>query len=279
MTPPGAGPRRGTLLVVNADDYGLTRATSQAIIDCHVHGIVTSTSLLTLAPGFESTAGWLADHPGLGVGVHLALVGEDPPLLSASEIPTVVDGGGRLFASWREFARAALVGKVDPADVERELTAQLDRALGVGVPLTHLDAHQHLHQWPTVWPVVRHLAERAGVDAVRTTRGAGLHPLTLLGRLTALRAKRAGLRTTDVFVGFHESGRMVEPELVRSLEQLPHVGSVELGCHPGADVDPERSRYEWGFRWPEEAAALRSPAVRATVDRLGLRLGTYEDLR
>lgn len=264
--------------MVNADDYGLTRGTSRAILDCHRDGIVTSTSLLTLAPGFGSTAGWLADHPELGVGVHLALVGEDPPLLSASEVPTLVDDRGRLHESWREFARAALLGRIDPDDVERELSAQLECAQQVGVPLTHLDAHQHLHQWPTVWPVVRRLAERAGVRAVRTTRGPGMHPLTLLGRLTALRARRAGMRTTDLFVGFHQSGRMVEPELIGALEQLPDVGSVEIGCHPGAEDDPDRARYEWGFRWPEEADALRSSEVRATVERLGFRLGNYGDL-
>ena len=94
-----------TLLIVNADDYGLTEATSRAILDCHDHGVVTSTSVLTLAPGFDRTAAWLTDHPGLGVGVHLALVGEDPPLLSSSEIPTLVDEAGRLPISWREFSR------------------------------------------------------------------------------------------------------------------------------------------------------------------------------
>ncbi|HEX7094516.1 MAG TPA: ChbG/HpnK family deacetylase, partial [Acidimicrobiales bacterium] len=84
------------LLIVNADDYGLTAAVSAGILRAHRNGIVTSTSVLALAPGFRQSAAWLLDEPSLGVGAHLALVGEDPPLLSAREIPTLVDRRGRL---------------------------------------------------------------------------------------------------------------------------------------------------------------------------------------
>jgi predicted glycoside hydrolase/deacetylase ChbG (UPF0249 family) len=268
-----------SLLIVNADDYGLTEGTSRAILECHRDGIVTSTSLLTLAPGFEGTVGWLADHPDLGVGIHLALVGEDRPLLGAAEIPSLVDAGGRLPASWREFVRRALLGRIDVADVERELGAQVDRVLGAGVPVTHLDAHQHLHQWPTVWPVVRRLAARAGVGAVRTTASRRLRPLQVLGRWTAWRARAVGLRTTDAFAGFEQSGALSEPALLEVVGGLPPVPSVELGCHPGARHDPDRARYDWGFRWPDEAEALCSPAVRDAVARRGFRLGHFGDLR
>lgn len=267
-----------TTLIVNADDYGLTTATSRAVLECHRDGIVTSTSLLTLAPGFDATAPWLADHPDLGVGLHLALVGEDPPLLGAAEVPTLVDGRGRLAPSWREFVRSAVSGRVDPADVERELGAQLERARSAGVRLTHLDSHQHLHQWPSVWPVVQRLAVRAGVRAVRTTAGRRWRPMPVLGRWTSWRARRAGLATTDAFVGFEQSGSLTEPALLGVLAGLPATGSVELGCHPGAVQDGDRGRYAWGFRWSEEAAALRSPVVRDAVARRGWTLGTYADL-
>jgi predicted glycoside hydrolase/deacetylase ChbG (UPF0249 family) len=94
-----------TLLIINADDFGLTLATSQAIIECHDRGIVTSTSLLTLGAGFDQSEHLLTRHPTLGCGVHLALVGKDPPLRPPSDIPTLVDERGGLARSWRVFLR------------------------------------------------------------------------------------------------------------------------------------------------------------------------------
>jgi len=269
-----------TLLIINADDYGLTEATSRTILDCHHNGVLTSTSVLVPAPGFAGSVAWLRDHGDLGVGVHLALVGEDPPVLSAAEIPSLVDAQGRFPISWKQFARAAALGRIDSADVERELGAQVDSVLQHDVTLTHLDSHQHLHEWPTLWPVVRRLADAAGVRAVRTTRTAGVAPMAVLGRLAARRAGRSGLVTTDRFAGFSHSGSLTETELLAAVDSIPvGVASVEIGCHPGAVEDPDRSRYDWGFRWSDEAAGLRSPVVRERILAAGHRLGTFGDLR
>lgn len=265
-----------TLLIVNADDYGLTEATSRAILECHTDGVLTSTTVLVPAPGFASTVGWLHEHPDLGVGVHLALVGEDPPLLGAAEIPSLVDDRGRFPESWREFARRSALGRIDAADVERELSAQIDAVLAEGVALTHLDSHQHLHEWPTMWPVVRRLLDRAGVRALRSTNAPGVAPMAVLGRLTSFRAGRAGIAVPDRFAGFSDSGSLTEPALLAAIDAIPAgVRSVEIGCHPGAELDPDRSRYDWDFHWAEEAAGLRSDRVRARIEDAGHQLVTF----
>ena len=117
------------LLIVNADDYGLTEGVSQAILEAAERGIVTSTSVLAVAPAFEAAAPALASS-ALGVGAHLALVGEDPPLLSAQEVPTLVDRSGAFSRSWRQLLPKVAAGRVDLADVRRELTAQVERPHG-----------------------------------------------------------------------------------------------------------------------------------------------------
>ena len=53
------------LLIVNADDYGLTPGVSRAILRAHRDGIVTSTSALALAPGFAHSAPALRDTAGV----------------------------------------------------------------------------------------------------------------------------------------------------------------------------------------------------------------------
>ena len=272
------------LLIVNADDYGLTEGISHGILRGHREGIVTSTSVLAIGPAYPKVAPLLADHPELGVGVHLAAVGEDPPLLSRREVPTLFDGRGRLHEKWGPFLVRCAAGRVDPDDVRREFTAQLQLVQELGIPLTHLDAHQHLHLWPSICNVVLDLARRAGIPAVRVPRlraltvtGAGV---TMLGRLLARRAARAGLRFPVDAVGIECAGQLDAPTLHRVLRRLAasRADTVELTVHPGEQEDPDRVRYRWGYRWDRELETLVGPPAREVVASYGVTLGTYADL-
>lgn len=272
------------VLVVNADDLGLTPGVSAGIVDGHRHGIVTSASLLALAPGFGDAVARLGDAPDLGVGVHLAVVGEDPPLLGAREVPTLVDRHGDLRRSWRHFLPRAAAGQIDPDDLRAEFTAQIERVLDAGITPTHLDTHQHLHLWPLVQQVVLDLADHHGIRAVRVPTSAARSPLGVYVRRLAAGLRRtaadAGLRTPDGFAGLDEAGALLVEPLVDAVDRLGRTGgrSAEIGCHPGRADDPERRRYRWGYAWPDELAALCSPAARTAVERAGFRLGSFADL-
>jgi predicted glycoside hydrolase/deacetylase ChbG (UPF0249 family) len=282
---PDANRPDGRLLIVNADDYGLTPGVSRAIIDAHRAGIVTSTSVIALGPAFAATRPWLDDVPDLGTGAHLAAVGEDPPLLSAREIPTLVDGRGRLPMSWRQFLTRAAAGRIDPDDLQRELGAQLQCLLDAGLTLDHIDTHQNLHLWPMVRRVVMELGEVHGIRAIRITRSTDRTPVGTTVRRLANRleqaCRHAGWACTDVSTGLDEAGHLDEPAMVQSLFRLASAGgaSAELATHPGAPDDPDRHRYRWSYQWEDELAALRSPAVHQAVTELGFTLGSFGDLQ
>lgn len=275
------------LLIVNADDFGLTDGVCRAIVRAHRDGIVTSTSVLAVGPAFTRGAPMLDDVPGLGVGVHLAAVGEDPPVLSAREIPTLVDEHGRFPLSWRQFLPRMALRRIDLADLEREFTAQgeaVRAAVGAG-RVTHLDTHQHLHLWPRIDSLVCRLARAWGVPGVRVTRsvGAGVtgRLVNLLGARLDRRARRAGLAVPEMFAGFDEAGGVTAPRLVGVIDQLAATGAAtaEIGVHPGEHDDRDLARYEWGYRWGDELDALTAPHVREAVERAGFRLGSFAALR
>jgi chitin disaccharide deacetylase len=272
------------VLIVNADDYGLTAAVSRGILRAHREGIVTSTSVLAIAPGFEPSVGALRDTPGIGVGAHLAAVGEDPPLLSAREVPTLVDDKGRLAMSWRQFLPRVAAGRVDLEDLRREFTAQLTCLQQAGLTIGHVDTHQHLHLWPAVGSVVMDVAQSAGIRALRIVRSASRGPTgitvrRLAGRLERI-ARERGFRFPAAGSGLDEAGTLDEDRLGPALERLSRAPgtSAELATHPGEAGDPDLTRYRWGYVWDRELEALVDPAVRRRVSSLGFKLGTYADL-
>jgi predicted glycoside hydrolase/deacetylase ChbG (UPF0249 family) len=272
------------LLIVNADDYGLTEGISRGILHAHREGIVTSTSAIALGPAYPKVARWLANEEHLGVGVHLAAVGEDPPLLSAREIPSLVGRRGHLCETYTAFVGRALLGRINPEELRLEFTAQLEAVQELGVPLTHLDAHQHLQLWPSVCSVVIELATRFGIPAVRVPRFRARNPValgvTVLGALLARRAKRAGLAFPLDAVGIECAGHLDEQRLPSVLARLAAHGhpAVELTVHPGEGDDGDRSRYQWGYQWEDELAALVGPVAKRAVDAAGFRLATYAEL-
>lgn len=275
------------LLIVNADDFGLTDGVCRAIVRAHREGIVTSTSVLAVGPAFARCASMLDDMPELGVGVHLAAVGEDPPVLSAREIPSLVDERGRFPLSWRQFLPRMALRRIDLDDLEREFTAQGEavRAAVGSARVTHLDTHQHLHLWPRIDALVCRLARRWHVPGMRVTRSVGAGAkgrlVNILGTRLDKRARAAGLVVPEMFAGFDEAGGVTASRIVGVIDQLAATDATtaEIGVHPGEHGDADLARYEWGYKWGDELDALTAPHVREAVERAGFRLGSFAALR
>jgi hopanoid biosynthesis associated protein HpnK len=268
-------------LIVNADDFGLHRGINAGVLTAHREGVVTSASLSTNGAAFSDAVALAQASPSLAVGVHLTLVGE-PPVSDPKLLPTLAPDG-RLPHYFTSLFRRLLLGRIDLAEIERELVAQVARASDAGIVVSHLDSHQHAHLHPTIAPIVARVARRFGIRAVRAARrivGRGaLRPLLLapFSRLAAARFRKESLRTPDVCLGLRETGSLDEARLLELLERLP-TGSSELVCHPGTDDQAIARDYAWGFRWDEETRALTSPRVKEKIRASGITLVSYRDL-
>src|SRR2546421_12271287 len=58
-------------LIVNGDDFGASPAINRGIMEAHLHGILTSTSLLVKAEWAEEAAALSNAAPDLSVGLHV----------------------------------------------------------------------------------------------------------------------------------------------------------------------------------------------------------------
>ncbi|MGH7278668.1 MAG: ChbG/HpnK family deacetylase, partial [Candidatus Rokuibacteriota bacterium] len=235
-------------LIVNADDFGLTRGVSAGILAAHRHGIVTSTTVLvTAALDREQLAA--ARDSALGIGIHVNLTLGKPLTRAAS----LTDGHGAFV---RDARRAAAAAK--PRDVEAEIEAQVDKFLSLlKQHPTHLDTHHHVGLYPPVREVVVAAGRRLGV-ALRSQDDTA-----------RARVRSAGLRTPDHFFG--QSGPDAWWSPARTLEHLRRLpaGVSEFMTHPGLfDADLAYSRY--GRQREIEMIGVGTPAARAAAAALGI---------
>src|SRR5579871_3324180 len=125
-----------SILIVNADDFGLTEGTNRAIIDAHCKGIVTSTSLLANGRAFDHAVALARQHPTLGIGVHLTLT-EGWPV--SSDAQPLVGADGQLPLSNQPVVRSLLSGNFPYNAIQREFEAQVSKVLATGIKPTHID--------------------------------------------------------------------------------------------------------------------------------------------
>ncbi|WP_224243606.1 carbohydrate deacetylase [Hyalangium gracile] len=277
--------RGGRRLIVNADDLGLHPSLDAGILRAHREGIVTSATLLVMGPSAPEAIS-RARAQGLALGVHLALSTWLPCAAPPTEVPTVAPGG-RLRASWAQFARAWLTGRVRREEVAWELESQLTRARAMGAEVDHLDAHQHLHVLPGIRPLVEALARREGLPvrwpdqlpSASWRRAPGPALKTLILTVLARTAPRPPPGVKRVSAGgVFEAGRLDESTLLALLDSLPE-GDFEVGCHPGEGTPHVLEDPAWTYGWQAELDALTSPRVKARVQERGITLSTYGSLR
>lgn len=251
-------------LVVTADDVGLHPGMTLGALEAHDRGIVTAVSVAANGRAFEHAVDLLKDRPKLDVGVHLTLVGERP-LSPPDKIPTLLGKDRALLPGFPAFIRRAVLGRIEMAQVERELRAQIERLLGAGLTVAHANGHQHLHVWPGVFEVVSRLAAEYGIPWVRiphdpAARGLGprilqIRTLNALGRRARRRLPADGtVRALDRTIGIVDAGRLTAQRLRTILEDVE--GWTELVCHPGVGQAELEAAYAWGYGWEEEVKAL-----------------------
>jgi predicted glycoside hydrolase/deacetylase ChbG (UPF0249 family) len=154
------------MLIVNADDFGLTSGVNTGIVTAHQEGIVTSATIMATGAAFEHAARLASENSRLGVGVHLVAVG-GTAIAPPHEIKSLADADGRLPATLTQLALKLIRGAVEVTDVEREFRAQLELVKRAGITPTHLDTHKHAHTQPRVMEAPGRVASDYGIRWVR----------------------------------------------------------------------------------------------------------------
>jgi len=174
-------PSDAKLLIIHADDLAVAHSEDAASFDALDKGAVTSASIMVPCPWLTEVADYAKAHPDADMGLHLTVTSEWKtyrwgPVESKNQVPSLIDPSGHL---WPESAPAVEHLKAD--EVEREIRAQIEHAIAMGIHPTHLDSHMGvLFARPDLFAVYVKVAREYKLPFLALRTGASKELLSVL---------------------------------------------------------------------------------------------------
>ncbi|QUF85600.1 MULTISPECIES: carbohydrate deacetylase [Clostridium] len=141
-------------LIINADDFGYSKAVNLGIMESHINGVLTSTTLMANMPGVDHAVSLLKDMPNLCVGAHLTLTCGKPML--GEKVSTLIKENG-YFLKLEDVENKVV--QMDISEIYEEWKTQIRYLLNKGVNLSHIDSHHHVHTFKEHEEIIKVLSE------------------------------------------------------------------------------------------------------------------------
>ncbi|MEK3881292.1 polysaccharide deacetylase family protein [Paenibacillus sp. PL2-23] len=281
------------LLLVNADDMGLCHSVNKAAATLLTEGAVSSATMMMPCGWSSEAAAWSAANPAYDVGIHLTLTSEWDaykwgPVAADSDVSSLVTAAGYFHSTSQAFEEHA-----ESDQVKRELIAQIERALNLGMSPTHADNHMGslygLRTGKHFMPEVLEVCAAYGLPFrlpryLNVEKGVAPKELEEQARATAELADTMGVVILDYLVGLpfqlqegetYETFKEEMKALLRSLKP----GVTELIIHPSLVTDELK-----GFHFQPEKRGMefdifRDRDVRNELEREGIKLIRWRELQ
>lgn len=217
-----------TKLIINADDFGLSKGVNLGILHAYQKGVVNSASLMTTTPYFEEAVNLIEEHRLENIGLHFNLT-EGVPALTNHKY---------LCAKDNFFQRNVhLLNDLNLNEVFSELEAQYLRAIKLGVKINHFDSHHHVHMTSSLRKVFVALSKKYSLP-LRRFKNTSRHPLKIWSFYQDV--KGVEFFTKDFSAEFYADSATKE-NLLLILKKYGGM-DLEIMCHPGY-IDSENGIY------------------------------------
>jgi hopanoid biosynthesis associated protein HpnK len=234
-------------LTITADDFGYSSTVNQAIIQAHIEGVLTHTSLMVTGKACQEAVQLAKEHPSLAVGIHLVLIHEQS-ILPYSEIPLLVNAEQSLSTSPFLSGTKAFFSKEVQSQWKKEIQAQFQAFYATGLDCSHIDSHWHIHMNPALLDIILETASAYPVRMIRIPNDdlkvelqySPQHRFQkqfyhwIFSKL-AKRARRkcteSGFNYADKVYGLYQTDAMAFNYLKLLLENIPP-GNHEIYFHP-----------------------------------------------
>jgi chitin disaccharide deacetylase len=280
----GYGPN-DKVLMVHADDLGMSHSVNVASIEAFKKAMVTSGSIMVPCPWFPEIAAYAREHPELDLGLHLTLTSEWKylrwrPVAPPDKVKGLIDPEGYMWRSERDTAKNAT-----PQEIETEIRAQIDRARAFGIKPTHLDTHMGtLYTRKDFFDVYTKLGKEYGIPVMvmRATPEAIAHGKqigTPIGEAELKQVEADGFVLLDYLnTGVQGKTFAERKESYKKFLREMKPGVTMLIVHLGMN-DPELKATTGS--WEQRHADFQSftdPEIEALIKELGIKLTTWREL-
>lgn len=276
---------KGARIIINADDFGISRGVNDAIHQLVDHGMLNSTSVMTNMPYYEDIK-QLQNR--LGVGIHFNLT-TGIPVVKPKLIPSLVRSNGE-FIDLKLLMQKMKRGTLVPYEVECELDAQVRRLLVMGIRPDHVDSHESLIKYLFFRKIIMRIAKKYEISGVRTYQRREFEFSRLMSPRKSLISlylwyqryvwKRNGFRVADMYDSLIKKNL----DTREASEKLKHIfqslseGVIEIGVHPGYVNGNTLSLGEYVQEREAELQALMNTDVKESFVSSGCRLISYGEI-
>jgi Uncharacterized protein conserved in bacteria len=247
-------------IIINADDFGITKGVSLGILDSMEKGVVTETTAMANGWYIEEALNEAKKRGISNIGIHLTL-SWGKPILPKEEVSSIVDENGNFYR------RVENVKEPNFNEVEKELRAQINKLLSLGLKPTHLDAHHHFFVVSKeLTDIVIKLAKEMNI------------PLRCVYSKDYPYYIEKGVRTTNnTSIDFY-GDNTTEEFLIKLLENTAEDETLEVMCHP-AYVDEDLIKAtSYNTNRAKEFEVLTSGSISEYIKNNGIKLIGFNEI-
>lgn len=236
--------------IINADDFGISPGVNQAITEAYKDGILNSTSIMINLKYVDNALKLAQSMPNLNIGLHVNLTNEYA-LSPKEDVSLLVDENGKFKNG---FVNLLLLSLRHPKElkkqIETEIRAQIQKAITLGIKLSHIDSHRHIHMIPSIFDVVKKLANEYKIPRIRVVNENIFNTLKYNKDTSFLfdggLIKYFILRTLSFYNNYKTDTYFysilytckLKRERFRKLKIPTKYKAIEIGIHPGhPDID------------------------------------------
>jgi hypothetical protein len=270
-------PANARLLIIHADDLGMAHSVNRATFEALEKGWITSASILIPCPWLPEVAGWAGSHPDADLGIHLALNSEWTsyrwgPVSPRDKVTSLLDKQGYMPLLETEVAQQARI-----PEVEMELRAQIERARGLGIRLTHFDTHMgSLTRSPELVEAYRRAGREYKLPILMERAEGAHHPQGVAGipndaLVDQVVSIGPGVATKDWLAAYKQMLTPLPPGVYQMIVHLAYDDEEMRGAtwdHP-----------DWGAAWRQaDFELVQNPEFRRFLREQGFVLVGWKDL-
>lgn len=271
--------------IISADDFGLARPINSGIIEAYKQGFVTSISLMANMPAWGHAIKLLKESPELDIGVHLNII-RGFPLGKRKEVACLLNKK-HMFLGFSKLVRKLVFSQIKLSEVEHEFSLQIERVLGEGFSISHLDTEKHIHAFPAIGKIVVRLAKKYKIGWVRGFRQTNsfsaapygilnkefFKNITLWGMASFWKKliRQEKLKAAKFFYTIPSSGGTGQLcNIFNRIAQESKAGVSEIVFHPGFHTEElEENKETIGSfnisNWEEQVAVLKSEKAKKAI--------------